>query len=72
VRTSPKHEFLEALEQHLADSPELPIGCLTCGAKLIYVNADFQLYGERAHVTIPLGFCPFCDGLPAASDTEIA
>jgi hypothetical protein len=63
-----KRDFLAALRQHLEDKRELPNECPGCGAALVYFDAQFRLYEDTEHFTIPLGFCPYCDQLPPAQE----
>jgi hypothetical protein len=67
-----RQNFLDALREHLAANPNLPNCCPCCGADLVYLKAHFQVYEEPAHFTVPIGFCPYCDGLPIASDAAVA
>ena len=63
-----KQDFLTALRQHLEDKHELPTECPGCGAALIYFDAQFRLYEDAEHFTIPLGFCSYCDKLRPARE----
>jgi hypothetical protein len=72
VGSAAKPDLLRALQEHLGGNSALPKTCLSCGADLVYLNADFRVYGESTHITIPMGFCPYCDGLPAVSDAAVA
>jgi hypothetical protein len=72
VRVNPKHNFLGALQEHLATNPKLPNRCASCGADLVYLKARFQVYEESTQFTVPIGFCPYCDGLPTATDAAVA
>jgi hypothetical protein len=67
-----KQNFLDALWEHLAANPKLPNCCASCGADLVYLNAHFQVYEESTHFTAPIGFCPYCDGLPTVTTTAVA
>ena len=67
-----KQNFLDALRGHLATHPKLPSCCASCGADLVYLKAHFQVYEESTHLTVPIGFCPYCDGLPTATDSAVA
>jgi hypothetical protein len=66
-----KQNFLNAFREHLAANPKLPNCCASCGADLVYLNAHFQVYEESTHFTVPIGFCPCCDRLPAVTDTAV-
>jgi hypothetical protein len=35
--------------------------CSDCGALLVYVLADFWLYGSEKVWTVPLPFCSYCE-----------
>jgi hypothetical protein len=67
-----KQNFLDALREHLAANPKLPNCCASCGAELVYLNANFRVYEESRHFMVPIGFCPYCDGLPTAAHTAVA
>lgn len=67
-----KQTFLDALREHLSANPKLPNCCASCGADLVYLKARFQVHEESTHFTVPIGFCPYCDGLPAARDAAVA
>lgn len=69
---NPKQNFLDALRDHLAANPKLPNCCASCGADLVYRKVHFQVYNEPAHFTVPIGFCPYCDGPPTATDAAVA
>jgi hypothetical protein len=66
-----KRNFLDALRKHLAASAKLPSCCASCGADLVYLKAHFQVYGGSTHFTVPIGFCPCCDGLPKANNAAV-
>jgi hypothetical protein len=67
-----KRDFLAALRKHLEDKRKLPKECPSCSATLVYFDAQFRLYEDTEHFTIPLGFCPYCDELPPAREAAVA
>jgi hypothetical protein len=56
-------DFLNAIREH--SSVPRNASCPTCGAWLIYRQGRLSIYGTDEGVTISLGFCEACDGLPA-------
>jgi len=72
VDINSKQNFLDAFREHVAANPKLSNCCASCGADLVYLNAHFQVYEESTHFTVPIGFCPYCDGLPNAIDAAVA
>jgi hypothetical protein len=72
VAIQSKTDFVGALKDHLAKKPTLPKICVSCGADLVYLNAVFQVFGEKDRFTMPLGFCPFCDGVPTLPESAVA
>jgi hypothetical protein len=53
-----KCDFIAALRTHLEDEQYLPKSCPTCGAGLVYFDAQFRLYEDTEHFAIPIGFAP--------------
>jgi hypothetical protein len=41
--------------------------CPSCGLALVYFEVRLSLFGGHEAATFPLGFCRYCDGLPAAA-----
>jgi hypothetical protein len=66
-----KHDFIRALRESLAGPINLPKICHTCGCDLIYLHAELTEFEQGEQFTIPLGFCPFCDGMAETADTLI-
>jgi hypothetical protein len=55
--------ILEVFRGHAAIPPNT--SCPTCGAALVYRQARLSIYETDEAVTISIGFCEWCDGLPA-------
>jgi hypothetical protein len=72
VTSAEKQDFFRELQNLRPPDHALAKFCLACGAELVYLNAKFQVYGESTNFTIPMGFCPYCDGIPAVISSAVA
>jgi hypothetical protein len=72
VTSAEKQIFFRELQKLRPPDHALAKFCHACGAKLVYRNAKFQVYGESTNFTIPMGFCPYCDGFPAVTGAAVA
>jgi hypothetical protein len=63
VKSLTSRDILNAFREH-ASIPR-NTSCPTCGAALVYRQARLSIYETDEAVDISIGFCEWCDGLPA-------
>jgi C4-type Zn-finger protein len=56
-------DLLKAIRKH--SSVPRNTSCPTCSAALVYRQARLSIYQTDGGVIISIGFCEWCDGLPA-------
>ena len=67
-------EFFQSLRSSLKEPHALHRYCDSCSAPLVYCDFEFWLHGkeDRSSCTVPIGFCPHCDGLPTLHQNAAA
>jgi hypothetical protein len=66
TKTFSAQEILSSIGKQF--SVPRPEGCSWCGSALVYRQARLSIYESNESVTISVGFCEQCDGLPLASE----
>ena len=62
-------EVLNAIKNGLKDQGASAVFCGSCSARLVYCDYQFWLHGkeENGACTVPIAFCPYCDGVPSSA-----